>query len=127
MREASASLFVCGQRVKIFGIVNITEDSFSDGGSYLAPDAAIAHARALARDGADVIDLGAASSNPDAKPVTAEEEIGRLAPVLGALKRDGTSISIDTFAPKVQRWALAQGVEYLNDVRGFPDPALYPL
>lgn len=126
MREASASLFICGQRVKIFGIVNITEDSFSDGGRYLAPDAAIAHARKLVRDGADAIDLGAASSNPDAKAVTADEEIGRLAPVVEALKRDGISMSIDTFAPDVQRWALNQGVDYLNDVRGFPDDTLYP-
>jgi len=113
--------------MKTFGIVNITEDSFSDGGRYLTPDAAIAHARALVRDGADAIDLGAASSNPDAKRVTSEEEIARLTPVVDALKNDGTSISIDTFAPDVQRWALAQGVDYLNDVRGFPDAALYPL
>src|SRR5689334_19963035 len=111
----------------IFGIVNITEDSFSDGGRYLAPDAAIAHARELVRDGADVIDLGATSSNPDAKPVTSEEEIARLTPVVDALKTDGISLSIDTFAPDVQRWALAQEVEYLNDVRGFPDAELYPL
>jgi dihydropteroate synthase type 2 len=111
----------------LLGIVNITEDSFSDGGRYLAPEAAIAYARKLASDGADVIDLGAASSNPDAKPVTAKEEITRLTPVVNALKSDGNSVSIDTFAPEVQRWALGQGVDYLNDVRGFPDPALYPL
>jgi dihydropteroate synthase type 2 len=127
MGEASASLFVCGQLVKIFGIVNITEDSFFDGGRYLAPDAAIAHARKLVRDGADVIDLGAASSNPDAKAVPPDVEIGRLAPVVEALKSDGIAVSIDTFAPEVQRWALAQGVDYLNDVRGFPDAALYSL
>ena len=110
----------------IFGIVNITEDSFSDGGRYLAPDAAIAHARALASDGADVVDLGAASSNPDARPVAPEVEIGRLAPVVDALKREGVAISIDSFAPEVQRWAIAQNVEYLNDVRGFADADIYP-
>jgi dihydropteroate synthase type 2 len=111
----------------IFGILNITEDSFSDAGRYLDPDAAVTHGRALLHDGADVIDLGAASSNPDAKPLAPEVEIGRLAPVVEALSRDGAKISIDTFAPEVQRWALVQGIDYLNDVRGFPDPELYPL
>src|SRR5436305_1172203 len=105
--------------MKIFGIVNVTEDSFSDGGRYLAADAAIAHARKLASDGADVIDLGAASSNPDAQPVASEVEIARLAPVVDALKRDGLAVSIDTFAPEVQGWALTQQVDYVNDVQGF--------
>lgn len=112
--------------MKIFGIVNITADSFSDGGRYLAPEAAIAHARKLAAGGADIVDLGAASSNPDAKPVGVEEEIARLAPVVECLKRDNIALSIDSFAPEVQRWALAQGVDYLNDVQGFPDSGVYP-
>ena len=112
--------------MRIFAIVNVTEDSFSDGGRYLAPEAAIAHARKLAGEGADAIDLGAASSNPDAIAVAPEVEIARLAPVIEALKRDGVQISVDTFAPEVQRWALAQGVDYLNDVRGFPDADIYP-
>jgi dihydropteroate synthase type 2 len=111
--------------MKILGIVNITEDSFSDGGKYLAADAALAHARALAKD-ADIIDIGAASSNPDAKPVTPETEIARLAPVVAALKKDGAFISIDSFSTQVQRWALAQGVDYLNDIQGFADEAFYP-
>lgn len=75
----------------IFGIVNITSDSFSDGGRYLAPDAAIAQARKLMAEGADVIDLGPASSNPDAAPVSSDTEIARIAPVLDALKADGIS------------------------------------
>jgi dihydropteroate synthase type 2 len=111
---------------RILGIVNVTEDSFSDGAKFLAAEDAIAHARKLVRDGADVIDLGAASSNPDAKSVASDVEIARLAPVVAALKKDGFSISVDTFAPEVQRWALAQDVAYLNDVRGFPFPDLYP-
>jgi dihydropteroate synthase type 2 len=115
-----------GFGTKILGIVNITEDSFSDGGRFLATDDAIAHARKLAGNGADVIDLGAASSNPDAKPVESSVEIARLAPVVAALKTDKILISVDTFAPEVQRWALAQDVDYLNDVRGFPFPDLYP-
>jgi dihydropteroate synthase type 2 len=112
--------------MKIFGIVNVTEDSFSDGGRYLSPDAAIAHARKLTSDGAEIIDVGAASSNPDAAPVAAETEIARLVPVVEALKHDGIAISVDTFAPEVQRWALAKKVEYVNDIQGFPDARMYP-
>jgi dihydropteroate synthase type 2 len=110
--------------VKILGIVNITEDSFSDGGKFLSPAAALAHARALAND-ADILDLGAASSNPDAKPVAPDIEIARLTPVVAALKREGHGVSIDSFATEVQRWAIAQGVDYLNDIRGFPHPEIY--
>ncbi len=80
----------------IFGIVNITSDSFSDGGRYLAPDAAIAQARKLMAEGADVIDLGPASSNPDAAPVSSDTEIARIAPVLDALKADGIPPSRST-------------------------------
>jgi dihydropteroate synthase len=110
--------------VKILGIVNITEDSFSDGGKFLSPDAAVEHARVLSND-SDILDLGAASSNPDATPVAPDVEIARLAPVVQVLKNNGRSISIDTFAPEVQRWAIAQGVAYLNDIRGFPNPQMY--
>jgi dihydropteroate synthase type 2 len=110
----------------LFGIVNITEDSFSDGGRYLDPAAAIAHARALAAAGADVIDLGAAASNIAATPVEAAEEIRRLDPVMAALAADRTPISIDSFTPQVQRFAIARDADYLNDVQGFPDPLLYP-
>jgi dihydropteroate synthase type 2 len=112
--------------MKTLGIVNITEDSFSDGGRYLSPDAALAHARRLAQDGADILDLGAASSNPDAKAVAPDVEIARLASVIEALKKDGRAVSVDSFAPAVQRWALEQDVDYLNDIQGFPDAALYP-
>src|SRR5579884_3951174 len=110
----------------LFGIVNITEDSFSDGGRYLDPAAAIAHARALVAAGADVIDLGAAASNPAAAPVDAAEEIRRLDPVMTALAADRTPVSIDSFTPQVQRFAIARGAAYLNDIQGFPEPALYP-
>jgi dihydropteroate synthase type 2 len=113
-------------RPTLFGIVNITEDSFSDGGRYLDPAAAIAHARALMAAGADVIDLGGAASNIAAAPVDAAEEIRRLDPVMAALAADRTPISIDSFAPQVQRFAIARGADYLNDIQGFPDPSLYP-
>ena len=109
----------------IFGIVNITEDSFSDGGRFLAPDAAIMHAKVLASNGASVLDLGAAASNPDAKQISSAEEIARLSPVVSALKREKLAISVDTFSSEVQRWALMQGVDYLNDIHGFQDTELY--
>jgi dihydropteroate synthase type 2 len=109
----------------LLGILNITEDSFSDGGKFLDPETARAHALALAKN-ADAIDIGAASSKPDAVPVQPETEIARMAPVVDALRRAGVAVSVDTFAPEVQRWALAQNVEYLNDVRGFPEPQIYP-
>ena len=115
-----------GASPKILGIVNITVDSFSDGGRYLTPETAISHAHMLARNGASILDLGAAASNPDAEPVAPAVEIARLAPVVDALNKVGLAISIDSFAPEVQRWALERSVDYLNDIHGFPDPALYP-
>ena len=111
---------------KLFGILNITEDSFSDGGRYLDPAAALAAARRLAADGADVIDLGAAASNVAATAVPAEEEIRRLAPVIAALRKDGVAVSVDSFASETQLFAIAAGVEFLNDIQGFPDASLYP-
>jgi dihydropteroate synthase type 2 len=110
----------------VLGIVNVTEDSFSDGGVYLNSDAALAHARRLAEQGADIVDIGAAASNPRAKPVPKETEIARLGPIVDALKRNGTRISIDSFAVDTQRWALSRNVEYLNDIHGFPRPEIYP-
>jgi len=110
----------------IFGIVNLTEDSFSDGGRYLDPAAALAHARALAAAGAQVVDLGASASNVDAKPVAPEEEIRRLEPLISALKADPARVSVDSFLPEVQRFAIARGVDFLNDIQGFPDPSFYP-
>jgi len=112
--------------MKILGILNITSDSFSDGGRYLAPGAAVFHAQAMAQSGADIIDIGAASSHPDAQPVPVEVEIARLDSVVPELKAKGLSLSIDTFAPQVQRWALGQDIDYLNDIHGFPDASLYP-
>src|ERR1700743_1076968 len=112
--------------MQIFGILNITEDSFSDGGRFLTTDAALAHGAALLEEGADVIDIGAASSNPDSRPVPSDLEIARLASVIPALKARGAVLSVDSFVPQVQRWALAQGVDYLNDIHGFAAPEFYP-
>ena len=112
-------------RPVLVGIVNITEDSFSDGGRFLDPAAAIIHARRLAGD-AEIVELGAAASNIAATPVTAAEEIRRLEPVIAALQADGTKLSVDTCRPEVQRFAIDRGIDYLNDIHGFPDPTIYP-
>src|ERR1700742_216072 len=112
--------------MKILGILNITADSFSDGGKYLAPEAALVQANNLLAEGADILDIGAASSHPEAAPVPPEVEIARLAAVIPALHDMGASLSIDSFSPEVQAFALEQGVDYLNDIRGFARPALYP-
>jgi dihydropteroate synthase type 2 len=120
--------FLVGPRVvgpRVVGIVNITADSFSDGGRFLDPAAAIAQARRLAADGADIVELGAAASNVAATPVAPAEEIRRLDPVIAALAGTGITLAIDTCQPETQRFALARGVAYLNDIRGFPDPSLY--
>jgi len=111
---------------QILGIVNITEDSFSDGGRFLSPEQAIAQALALAEAGADVIDLGPASSHPDARPVTADEEIRRLAPVIDALAARGIAVSVDSFLPATQRYAMVRNAAFLNDIQGFPDAEIYP-
>jgi dihydropteroate synthase type 2 len=110
----------------ILGVVNVTEDSFSDGGRFLDTAAALAHARTLMAAGAHIIDVGAAASNVDAKPVAAAEEIRRLDPLLAALAADGTPVSVDSFVPEVQRFAIARGAAFLNDIQGFPDPSYYP-
>ena len=111
---------------RIFGILNITGDSFSDAGKYLEPEAALAHAAELIEDGAHVIDVGAASSNPRSEPVPPDIEIGRLAPIVLAGKERGWKISVDSFASETQLWAIGEGVGYLNDIQGFSDPSLYP-
>ncbi len=112
---------------RIVGIVNITADSFSDGGRYLDPGAALAHARRLRADGADVIELGPAASHPDSAPVTAAEERRRLAPVLERLAADGVPVSVDSFRPETLRFAISAGAACLNDIHGFGDPGLYPI
>src|SRR5712691_6167251 len=111
---------------RLVGIVNITADSFSDGGRFLNPAAAIAQARLLAAEGADIVELGAAASNVAASEVAPAEEIRRLDPVIAALAGTGTTLAIDTSQPETQRFGLARGVAYLNDIRGFPDPSVYP-
>jgi dihydropteroate synthase len=111
------------------GVVNVTPDSFSDGGQYLDPDAAIAHGRELAAQGADILDVGGESTRPGAQAVSAEEERERVEPVVAALAGDGGAgvpISIDTSKAAVAEAALDAGAEIVNDVtalRGDPELA----
>ena len=112
---------------RIIGIVNITEDSFSDGGRYLGPAAAVAHARNLRAEGADIIELGPAASHPDSAPVSVAEERRRLAPVLEQLAADGIPVSVDSFRTETLRYAISAGAACLNDIHGFGDPDLYPI
>ncbi|HZP79630.1 MAG TPA: dihydropteroate synthase [Pseudolabrys sp.] len=102
------------------GILNITPDSFSDGGQFVDPAVAIAHAKTMAAQGADILDVGAESTRPygGAKPVTAEDEQVRLAPVLPAVIALGLPVSIDTIKASIAAWALDQGAAIVNDVWG---------
>jgi len=102
------------------GILNVTPDSFSDGGRFIDPQAALAHAQQMIADGADIIDVGAESTRPyaGAQPVSLEDEIARLAPVLRPVAELGAPVSIDTTKAKVAAWALDQGAVILNDVWG---------
>jgi dihydropteroate synthase len=110
-----------GGRTLVMGIVNVTPDSFSDGGRFLAPEKATAQARLLAEQGADILDIGAESTRPygGMKPVDAEEELARLKPVLPDVVKTGIPVSADTMKAKVAAWALEQGAVILNDVWGF--------
>jgi dihydropteroate synthase len=125
MRRPVSPLLPAGSP-RIVGIVNITRDSFSDGGRYLDPAAALAHARRLRADGADVIELGPAASHPGSAPVSAGAERRRLAPVLERLAADGIPVSVDSFRTETLRFAVSAGAAYLNDIHGFGDPGLYP-
>ncbi len=107
------------RRPLVMGIVNITPDSFSDGGKNFDPAAAVQHAHRLVEEGADLLDLGAESTRPGATALPLEEEWSRLHPVLEALRDIPVPISVDTYKPEVMRAALGLGASMINDVYGF--------
>jgi dihydropteroate synthase len=106
----------------IMGIVNVTPDSFSDGGEFIEAAAAIAHGRSLAAEGAELLDIGGESTRPGAAEVPAEEEMRRVLPVVEALAAEGYSVSIDTSKAVVAERALAAGASIVNDVTALSDP-----
>ena len=104
-------------RVRVMGIVNVTPDSFSDGGEHASIDAAVAHGLRLAEEGADILDIGGESTRPGAEEVSVQEELRRVIPVIEALARETSlPISIDTSKPEVMRAAVAAGAGMINDV-----------
>jgi dihydropteroate synthase len=109
-------------RPLVMGVVNITPDSFSDGGRYLHPASARAHAQRLLEEGADMLDLGGESSRPGAEPVPLEEERKRVLPVLEGLAALEIPISVDTCKPQLMREAIAAGAAMINDIQGFRAP-----
>ena len=106
----------------VMGIVNITPDSFFDGGRHASTAAAVGHARRLIEEGADLIDLGGESTRPGAGPVPPEEEMARVLPVLEALRNAGVPLSVDTRRPTLMRAALAAGAAMINDVSALREP-----
>jgi dihydropteroate synthase len=121
--------FRWGERTVVMGIVNVTPDSFSDGGKYFDPSRAVAHGEQMAHDGADIVDIGGESTRPGARPISADEEISRVLPVIRGLRaKISLPISIDTTKSEVARAALDEGADVVNDISalGF-DPAMAPL
>ncbi|HVC12174.1 MAG TPA: dihydropteroate synthase [Burkholderiales bacterium] len=106
----------------IMGVLNVTPDSFSDGGRFLDREAALAQARRMAEDGAAIIDIGGESSRPGAHPVSESEELARVLPVLAALSDLPVPISVDTRRPRVMREALAAGASMINDIEALSAP-----
>lgn len=104
------------------GVVNVTPDSFSDGGRYLDPEAALDRAKALIEEGADILDVGAESSRPGARGVSAEEELSRLMPVLQGLHECPVPVSVDTVKPEVMRAAMDAGASMINDIGALRAP-----
>ncbi|HZS80902.1 MAG TPA: dihydropteroate synthase [Herbaspirillum sp.] len=114
---------VCpGGRPLVMGILNVTPDSFSDGGSYASLEFALSRAEQMIADGVDIIDIGGESSRPGTAPVSLEEELKRVMPVVYALRDCGKPLSIDTCKPEVMREALIAGADMINDIHGFRAP-----
>ncbi len=110
-----------GAPPQVMGILNVTPDSFSDGGHFASLEAALSHAEQMLAAGVDIIDIGGESSRPGAPAVSLEAELVRIMPVLYALRDCGKPLSVDTCKPEVMREALAAGADMINDIRGFQE------
>ena len=106
------------------GVLNVTPDSFSDGGKFLSLDKAIEHAKKMIYEGADIIDVGGESSRPGSAPVSEEEELRRVLPVIEQLAKENVRISIDTYKPKVAEACIKMGATIVNDIGGLSNPAM---
>lgn len=113
--------FSLGDNAKplVMGILNVTPDSFSDGGHFQSLDLALSHAEQMIGEGVDIIDIGGESTRPGSQPLPLEEELRRVMPVIYALRDCGKPLSIDTYKPEVMREAIAAGVDMVNDINGF--------
>lgn len=109
-------------RPKVMGIVNVTPDSFSDGGLHADALAAVAHCERLLKDGADILDVGGESTRPGAQAVSLEDELARVLPVLREATKLGAPVSVDTYKPEVMREALDLGVDIVNDINALRAP-----
>lgn len=114
--------FALGRRPLVMGILNVTPDSFSDGGKHATRDAALRHAEQLIDEGVDIIDIGGESSRPGSAALPLDEELARVIPVVEALRDCGKPLSIDTYKPEVMRASLAAGADLINDIWGFRMP-----
>ena len=110
-------------RPLVMGIVNVTPDSFSDGGQHFQRDAALAHAHQLIAEGADIIDIGGESTRPGAQPIGVQEELDRVLPIIEGLRGAPVPISIDTCKPQVMQAAIAADVQMVNDINALQDAA----
>lgn len=106
-------------RPLVMGVLNVTPDSFSDGGQFHSLDLALSYAEQMIADGVDIIDIGGESSRPGAEPLPLQEELRRVMPILYALRDCGKPLSVDTYKPEVMREAIAAGADMLNDISGF--------
>lgn len=111
------------KRPVLMGIVNVTPDSFSDGGLHASTEAAVSHARKLIDEGAQILDIGGESTRPGAEPVPVKRELDRVMPVLDSLRHAGVALSVDTCKPEVMQAALDAGADVINDVTGFRNEA----
>lgn len=110
-------------RPRVMGVLNVTPDSFSDGGQYVEPAVALERALAMEAEGAEIIDIGGESTRPGATPVSEDDEIRRVVPILEKLRGETDALlSVDTCKPVVMRAAIEAGADIINDVRGFKDP-----
>jgi dihydropteroate synthase len=124
-------MFRCGRYLfsldqpLVMGIVNVTPDSFSDGGRYFSTERAVEHGLRLKAEGAQILDIGGESTRPGSAPVSVEQELDRVLPVIEGLRDAGAALSVDTMKPEVMAAALAAGADMINDVRGFEAPGAF--